>query len=105
MLEETDKVDMVVPRGDHLLLIITDAGITENAEERASLFKQKLLTYATYLDSPEFESDHPGMSRDRVSIKVMYRTPPPAEMQRVTSVTMRSTSLAVPVEFEHFPGR
>lgn len=106
MLEETDQIDMAARTDEGIQLIITDAGMVEDDQERMALLLAKLRTYAAYVTSSQFASDLPNVPPDRVTIKVMCRTEPSAEMRQVRAVRAKAPdgaeALAIPVEFEVF---
>ena len=58
-LEDPNVIDMgVTPVPGELVLVITDAGITSDPEERLKKFKAKLETYVGYVSGECFADDH-----------------------------------------------
>jgi hypothetical protein len=105
MLEEPDKIDMAFALPDgKLMLVITDAGITSDAEQRLGYFVAKLRTYLGYILSDEFTAEHPKHKPTDVVIRVMCAQPPSAQMQGMTRITpAERKDLSIPIEFQHFP--
>lgn len=106
MLEEHDQIDAVTrsEAGD-IQLVIMDAGLTEDADERHGHLVEKLRTYVAYAASPEFREQHPDVPVDGVSILVMCRIPPTEKMLSTTSVARTDHDAeALQVSFRHFPG-
>ena len=105
MLEESDKNDGAVATPDgKLLLLITDAGITADAELRFALLIDKLHTYVGYVLGEDFSRAHPKHKPSDVVIRVMCAQPPSPQMQGLTQISPSGRKdLAIPVEFQVFP--
>lgn len=105
MLEEPDKIDMAVATPDgKLLLVITDAGITVDAEQRFALLLAKLRTYVGYILSDEFSRAHSKHKPSDVVIRIMCAQPPSPQMQGLTQISPSGRKdLAIPVEIQVFP--
>lgn len=105
MLEESDSIDMMVTSQDgKLLLVITDAGLTTDEDQRLALLASKLRTYVSYVWGKQFAVDHPQKKPSEVVIQVMCAMPPTPRMQSLTAVTPSGDpSRAVAVRFQHFP--
>jgi hypothetical protein len=106
-LEESETIDIVAnDESGGLLLVITDAGVTRDPDERFSLLLPKLTTYLRYVFSDAFASDHPEQKPEAVTIKVVCATPPTEQMKGVTEAKHPAhQGLAVPVLFELFEGK
>jgi hypothetical protein len=104
-LEETSAIDIGIDTGDGSAeLCITDAGITIDQEQRLNLLREKLRTYASYINGSEFESDFPGIPRDRVTIRVVCANPPTAEMARISAIRIKGENpINVPITYKVMP--
>lgn len=106
MLEESDKIDMAVATPDgKLMLVITDAGITADPDQRFALLLAKLGSYVGYVVSEDFSRSHPKHKPADVVIRIMCAQPPSTKMQGLTQVSPSGRKdLSIPVEFQVFPG-
>jgi hypothetical protein len=101
-LEETDVVDVITsgPEG-RLSLIVIDAGLTEDPEERYALLAAKLRTYMGYCLDEGFADQHPGARLDRVAFRVICRIPPTPAMVAIVELTTRGpVPVRIPVSIE-----
>jgi hypothetical protein len=86
--------------------VITDAGITTDAEQRHALLLAKLRADMAYVASEQFAISHPDCHPGDVAIQVMCALEPTAEMLALSGVQLKtSTKLSIPVRFEVFPRR
>lgn len=105
-LEDSDRIDIVTKTPEvRVQLIITDAGITTDPEERYNKFVAKLKTYVGYVMGSEFKEDYPGKGPGDVTIRLISQTPPTEKMKAITSVTPRGDrDNVIRVEYEEFHG-
>ncbi len=105
-LEDTDSIDMgLEPTPGKIQLVITDAGITTDPEERMKLFMEKLKTYVGFIMSPRFKTDYPNIQPKDVSISVVCKNPPTEKMAAITQVTPRGDrENQIAIEFSGFRG-
>ncbi len=101
-LEKLDTIDMVLkPKDDQIVLVITDAGVTTDPGERYDLLLKKLGSYVNYAFSADFAQTYPGITPDKVIIRVICATPPTEMMQQIFNVGKRSERPErITVEFE-----
>jgi hypothetical protein len=104
MLEEPDTIDIISEAKDGTTyLVITDAGITADPDERYNCLIEKVRTYVGFIQSPAFEKQCPRSTRAKTSIRVMCATPPTEQMQAIQQVRTRTTPpLEISVEFVDF---
>jgi hypothetical protein len=104
MLEESDRIDMALKLPDgRVRLVITDAGVTTDAEQRANLLALKLGIYAKYVGDGEFRTNFPDKSPADCEIVVMSRLPATEQMQQMSNVALVNRPEAkIPVRFETF---
>lgn len=102
MLEESDRIDIISRSPDGFVnLVITDAGITQDAERRLELLLIKLDTYARYVHGEQFVEDNPGVGREKARIRVMCQQPATAEMESIREARVGAGSgVAIPVTFQ-----
>ncbi len=101
-LDQVGNVDIVVktPGGGGELLII-DAGVSGDEEQRYYLLTQKLITYANYVASGQYEAELSGVPVSNLTIRVVGRTPPNQSMQIVNSIATRDEPvIRIPVVLE-----
>lgn len=102
MLEEVNKIDMIIAG---TVLVITDAGITRDINERRELLRKKLHSYTVALTNGQL-ADHIPDPRSAV-IEVMCADPPEETYQGIDSVEVNPPngppSFVVPVTFTHQP--
>ena len=103
-LENTDVVDIITTsQQGQTVLVITDAGVTTDPEERYALFMEKLKTYVAAIMSGELAKDLPASSSGDYQIRVMCVLPPTEEMLAVQAIKPRGENIdAILVEFEIF---
>ena len=103
-LEDVKAIDIGMKTADGgVELVITDSGTTTDAGKRFGLLRDKLRTYATYINSPEFETDFPGTGRDRAAIRVMCANPPSEEMAKLRAISIKGDEpIIVPVVYDEF---
>jgi hypothetical protein len=104
-LEEVQVIDIGLKAADGAVeLVITDAGVTIDPGRRLDLLREKLRTYANYIDSQEFEKDHPGIGRDRVRIRVICANPPSEEMAKLRDIGIKGDRpVNVPITYDLQP--
>lgn len=105
MLEESDSIDMISQdKSGVVWFTIVDAGITTEPEERYQCLIEKLRTYLGFIMSPDFATQHPGVQRSAVKIRVMSRTQPTPKMAEIRQIRSRTTPpFEIPVLFELSP--
>lgn len=106
-LEESYRIDIVTKTDEgKISLVITDAGLTTDPQERFAKLIAKLKAYVGYVMGKSFQDDHPGMSTQDVMIVVMCKTPPTEQMQEITQVTPSGDPHnSIPVVFQVFAGK
>ena len=106
-LEDPTQIDIALKTDTGgVNLVITDAGVTTDPEDRLERLLAKLSAYVGYVMSPDFQADHPGVAVRDVGITVMCRLPPTPQMAGITQVTPRGDAAnAIAVEFSVFQGR
>ncbi|HEV2293182.1 MAG TPA: DUF6572 domain-containing protein [Tepidisphaeraceae bacterium] len=103
-LEDPNVVDLVTrPGAEQIRLVIVDAGVTTDPDERYGAFLAKLRSYVKYVLSEDFSSAYPDVQTHGVTISVMCKAPPTDQMAAVEQVTPRGDpAKAIKVEFEMF---
>ncbi len=102
-LEEVTTLDMVLREGEgELALVVTDAGVTTDPDQREQLFVAKIRNYMGFLLSDEFTKRFPDVRRDKVRFLVMTRLPPTPQMKEIS--TVQAGGLAVAVVFQELAG-
>lgn len=105
MLEETDRIDMIAKGHEgQPVLVITDAGITTDPEERKACLIAKLHAYASALGSPEFQQQFPEYKQS--TIRVACANPPDEGIRGMSRITVRPQAqepFDIPLEFEVIP--
>jgi hypothetical protein len=106
MLEESDQIDIITTSSDgKLQLVIADAGLITDPQQRFETFIRKLKAYVGYAISPDFKKDHPQHDIKDVQILVMCKIPPTDEMMKIKQVTPHGQhDQAIDVLFQVFPG-
>ncbi len=106
MLEDSSTIDAVATREDgSVRLVIMDAGITEDPEERLGFLMDKLKCYLYYLCAGDFKKDHPGQTAGDADILVMCRVPPTKKMAEISAIqNPENADEPISISFEHFPG-
>ncbi len=101
-LEDPSAIDIVAKTKDgRILLIITDAGLTTDPEERLELLQAKLKAYVAYAIGPEFSEDYPNVDCSKVGLHVICNTEPTEEMKDITAVCARTDrSYEFPLTYE-----
>jgi hypothetical protein len=104
-LEDIRAIDVGLTKADGSAeLLVTDSGVTADPTKRLELLRDKLRTYAVYISSREFETDYPGVGRDRVAIRVFCANPPSQEMQQIRGIAIKGDDpVNIPVSYCHFP--
>src|SRR5687767_11839300 len=105
-LEDPGVIDLVtMPQPGKLELVICDVGVTTDPAERCEKLIAKLRSYAAYIFSEQFASEHPGLGPDDVGIAVICSTPPTSEMLAITHVRPRvEPPRLIAVRFALFDG-
>ena len=104
-IEDLNAIDMIVPQGEALALVITDAGLIDKEGDRLALFVQKLALYADYIAADDFPEKHPGFSSADAFVLMMSGSEPTPQMREITSVASPlKPQLEIPVKFQFFPG-
>jgi len=106
MLEEYDKIDTIAKSDDgSMQLVIMDAGLTENPDERYDHLMNKLRTYVAFATSSKFQEKYPGVTPERISFLVMCRIPPTEKMEKTTTIARADNpSEHFQITYRHFPG-
>jgi hypothetical protein len=106
MLEDHGIIDDIhQPEDDRIELMIFDAGITTEPEERYAHLVEKLKAYAYYVVKGDFKKDFPGKSIDDVAIRVMCRLPPTEQMTQFDWLPNPDNEAEwLMIHYEHFPG-
>lgn len=106
MLEEYDKIDTITKSDDGTMqLVIMDAGLTEDPDERYGHLINKLRTYVAYATSSTLQEKYPDVSPDRISFLVMCRIPPTQKMESTTTIARADDQDRMfPISYRHFPG-
>ena len=87
-LDEFDKIDMVLGPTKHakVTLVALDGRPHKDQELRFRRFAEKLQAYVSYVLSPQFWAERPGVKPSQVLICVACHEPPSDLMTQVTSV-------------------
>lgn len=105
MLEEYDKIDTITSDAEGIQLVVMDAGLTEDPDERYDHLINKLRSYVAYATSLEFREKYPYASTDNVSILVMCRIPPTEKMLNTTAIARADNQEEMlQIHYRHFPG-
>jgi hypothetical protein len=106
MLEEYDKIDTITQADDGTIqLVIMDAGLTEDPDERYGHLINKLRTYVAYSTSSKFRADYPDVTPDKISFLVMCRIPPTEKMKNTTTIARADNKdETFTISYRHFPG-
>ncbi|MEM9554759.1 MAG: DUF6572 domain-containing protein [Acidobacteriota bacterium] len=104
-LADPTRIDLVARDSDgRLLLVITDAGLIDDPEERYAALTAKLRAYVTYAVAGQLAEEFPDVPLSDVVIRVVCAVPPTPEMEEITSVQPRDEpDKAIPVEFHVQP--
>lgn len=107
MLEESDRIDIVTKSPDgKLTLVITDAGLTPDPEQRLEKLLSKLRTYVGFVIGPDFKKEYPQDDIKDVQILVVCKIPPTDEMKKIKQVTPHGEhEKTIDVLFQLFPGQ
>ena len=101
-IEDPTTIDMVMtPAPGRVELVITDAGLIDDPDDRFQALLAKLGAYGHYVQSGALAEDAPDA--ESVGVVVMCRVPPTDAMRGVEAV--RTPGGEVPVRFEVFGGR
>lgn len=105
-LEDTEHIDIITRSEDgKVMLVITDAGITTNPDERFNMLIEKLKTYVAYVMSEDFKKEYSGLTLNDINILIMCKIPPTEQMRQITKVTPKGEpEKAISVIFQVFPG-
>ncbi len=106
MIEDYNTIDAIATEEDGTIcLVIMDAGLTENDEERFSYFTEKLKAYLSYLLCGGFKEDYSEKSLSDVKILVRCRLPPSEDMENIQAIANPDNhSEYVNIEYDYFPG-
>jgi len=106
MLEEYDKIDTITKSDDERIqLVIMDAGLTEDPDERYGHLINKLRTYVAYSTSAKFKEEYPDITPDKVSFLVMCRIPPTEKMENTTTISRADNQEEkFTINYRYFPG-
>ena len=101
-LEEPGRIDIITKsENGGINLIITDAGITVEPQERFEKLRTKLANYVRYVGSEAFRTNHPGVSPETVSIQVISKNEPTEQMRQIEFVASDAApAIRVPVSFQ-----
>ncbi len=86
-LEEPNKLDIIGKTKDgKIFLVITDAGITTNPDERFQRLIMKIQSYVNYVMSDSFKKEYPKIKPKDVIIRVICKNEPTDQMKQVENV-------------------
>lgn len=105
-LEDSDIIDMITARNSEgkYGLIITDAGITTDPEERQRLFEQKLLAYRHAIVNNLLADSCQDASPADFYIQVLCQNRPSKPMRSITHLlTEDVVPVEIPIIFSEFP--
>ena len=100
-LRDTNSIDVVGkgPDGGYDLFIY-DAGDIADQQERHHLLSKKLLTYAEYVASGQYQEQAPDASTESFTIRVICHSPPNESMRQITGIATREEPVVrIPIEF------
>ncbi|HEX4954151.1 MAG TPA: hypothetical protein VF017_12235 [Thermoanaerobaculia bacterium] len=105
-LEDPSVIDIIArPAPGKVALVITDAGITTDPDQRYRKLIEKAATYLEYAFGPDFRKDFPELAPADASILVLCRLPPTPPMQALDRVTLAADpTKGLGVTFQLFPG-
>src|SRR6478672_6308531 len=107
-LEDLTCIDLVLKPGEDgkVGLVITDAGITTDPEQRYELFLKKVQGYVSCILSGQFDSTDPGRKPSDFYILLTSVNPATPQMQLIKAVTPRGRPQdAIEVRFEVWPAK
>ena len=101
-LEDPNTLDIVLkPKDGKLTLIITDAGLTIDSQERLNKLITKLKSYVGYIVSNEFKKEYSDIKPKDVIIKVVCKNEPTEQMKQITRIMPHGDKEnMIQVEFE-----
>jgi hypothetical protein len=91
VLEEFDKIDIVVPiPPDGLMLVAMDSfpWPDPDSADRFTQLHRKLDGYCRYVTSRQFAADHPNVDKGNLHILVMCVAPPSEQMSKIRAVAV-----------------
>lgn len=105
-LEDPSVIDIIArPAPGKVALVITDAGITTDPDQRYRKLIEKTATYLQYAFGPQLREDFPTLGPGDVSILVLCRLPPTEPMQALDRVSLAGDpTQGLDVAFQMFPG-
>lgn len=85
------------------MLVIADAGLTTDPEERFGFFLGKLKSYVGAILAGVLEEDFPNVKLSDYTIELQYQTEPTEAMRQVTHVTPRGDkNNMIPIVFQPY---
>jgi hypothetical protein len=102
-LEDPNSVDIITKSKDGWLeLVITDSGQAGSPTSRQKMLDAKFATYAKYMSTPEFLTEHQLQNLSTVRIRVIHSGPAyPAPPQNISVST--AVPCKVPVVYLEMP--
>lgn len=86
-LEDPSRIDIVTREKDgRIALVIVDAGVTTDPQERFDMLLSKLKAYVNYVMSIKFKEQYLDVRARDVLISVVCRNPPTEAMKRIENV-------------------
>lgn len=106
MIEEHNKIDAIAIAKDGFVeLVIMDAGITEDPEQRFTHFIEKLKAYVYYVIEGDFKKDYPEKTQNEVRFLVMCRLPPTDRMTKLSRLSNpEKPEEGFPIIYRQFSG-
>lgn len=102
-LEDLTRIDIIATsKVGKTTLVITDAGVTTDPQERNDLFMQKLGLYVSMITGDDLKDDFPNHSPWDFEIQVVCANEPTPEMLAISSVKPKGAGMdqAIQVNFE-----
>lgn len=102
-LDNPRTIDIVTKTADGqgAELIIYDGGEVPEPSERFERLQEKLRAYAVFVEGGQFKEKLPGVSPDKILIRVVCKQTPTEVMRQVSAVkNTTSNGLALPVVVE-----
>lgn len=86
-LEDPNIIDMIMkPKNGTMQLGLIDAGVTIDSHERLKKLIEKLKAYVSFIMSDEFKKDYPDIKPKDVTIKVICKNEPTAQMKQIDKI-------------------
>jgi hypothetical protein len=103
-LEEANTIDIITkPKNGKMMMVITDAGVTTDPQERLEKLIAKLRSYVGYIMSDNFKKEYPGVKPKNVTIKVICQNEPTEQMKQIDKVMPHGDrENMIPIKYELF---